>query len=64
MNIKEELQKAINTGLPISVIAKKIGKDPSTLNKWLHGTRNVSNEIEIAVYNILLEIKEQWKDIL
>lgn len=64
MNIKEELQKAINTGLPISVIAKKIGKDPSTLSKWLHGTRNVSNEIEIAVYNILLEIKEQWKNIL
>lgn len=64
MNIKEELQKAINTGLPISVVAKKIGKDPSTLNKWLHGTRNVSNEIEIAVYNILLEIKEQWKNIL
>lgn len=64
MNIKEELQKAINTGLPISVVAKKIGKDPSTLNKWLHGTRNVSNEIEVAVYNILLEIKEQWKNIL
>lgn len=64
MDIKEELQKAINTGLPISVVAKKIGKDPSTLNKWLHGTRNVSNKIEIAVYNILLEIKEQWKNIL
>ena len=48
MNIKNELQKAINTGLPISVVAKKINKDPSTLNKWLHGTRNVSSEIENA----------------
>ena len=64
MNIKEEFQKAINTGLPISVIAKKINKDPSTLNKWLHGKRNISLEIENAIYNALLEIKEQWKNIL
>lgn len=64
MNIKNELQKAINTGLPISVVAKKINKDPSTLNKWLHGTRNVSSEIENAVYEILLDLKEQWEDIL
>lgn len=64
MNIKNELQKAINTGLPISVVAKKINKDPSTLNKWLHGTRNVSSEIENAVYEILLDLKEQWENIL
>lgn len=64
MNIKNELQKAINTGLPISVVAKKINKDPSTLNKWLHGTRNVSSEIENAVYEILLDLKKQWENIL
>lgn len=64
MNIKNELQKAINTGLPISVVAKKINKDPSTLNKWLHGTRNVSAEIENAVYFVLLDIKHQWEVIL
>lgn len=64
MDIREEFQKAINTGLPISVVAKKIGKDPSTLNKWLHGTRNVSSEIEDAVKNVLLEIKEKWQYIL
>lgn len=64
MNIKNELQKAIDTGLPISVVAKKINKDPSTLNKWLHGTRNVSLEIENAVYLVLLDIKHQWEVIL
>lgn len=63
MNIKNELQKAINTGLPLSIIAKKIGKDPSTLNKWLHGTRNVSPEIEELVYQVLLSIKDEWKNI-
>ena len=64
MDIREEFQKAINTGLPISVVAKKIGKDPSTLNKWLHGTRNVSSEIEAAVSEILYEIKKQWEEIM
>lgn len=64
MNIRFEFQKAVDAGLPISYVAKKIGKDPSTLNKWLHGTRNVSIEIEEAVEQILLEIKEKWRNIL
>lgn len=64
MDIREEFQKAINTGLPISVVAKRIGKDPSTLNKWLHGTRKVSSEIETAVSKILYEIKKQWEEIM
>lgn len=64
MDIRFEFQKAVDAGLPISYVAKKIGKDPSTLNKWLHGTRNVSNEIEEAVEQVLLEIKEKWRNIL
>ena len=64
MDIRFEFQKAVDAGLPISYVAKKIGKDPSTLNKWLHGTRNVSAEIEKAVKQILLEIKEKWRNIL
>lgn len=64
VNLREEFQKAINTGIPISVIAKKINKDPSTLNKWLHGTRNISKEIEQNIYSVLIDIKEQWKNIL
>lgn len=64
MDIRIEFQKAVDAGLPISYVAKRIGKDPSTLNKWVHGTRNVSNEIEKAVENILLEIKEKWMNIL
>jgi len=64
MDIRIEFQKAIDTGLPISFVAKKINKDPSTLNKWLHGTRKVSKEIEDAVEQVLLEIKQKWADIL
>ena len=64
MDIRDEFEKAIDAGLPISLVAKKIGKDPSTLNKWLHGTRKVSKEIENAVEIVLLEIKEKWQHIL
>lgn len=64
MDIRIEFEKAVNTGLPISYVAKKIDKDPSTLNKWLHGTRKVSKEIEEAVEQTLLDIKEQWRNIL
>lgn len=64
MDIRYEFEKAINAGLPISFVAKKINKDPSTLNKWLHGTRKVSKEIEDAVEIVLLEVKEKWQHIL
>jgi plasmid maintenance system antidote protein VapI len=64
MDLRKEFKKAIDTGLPISFVARKIDKDPSTLNKWLHGTRKVSQEIEDAVEQVLLEIKEQWRNIL
>lgn len=64
MDIRYEFKKAIDAGLPISFVAKKINKDPSTLNKWLHGTRKVSKEIEDAVEIVLLEVKEKWQHIL
>lgn len=60
MDIKKELQKVVELGTTISFIARKINKDPSTLNKWLHGTKNVSLEVEEAVRNTLLELKEEW----
>ena len=64
MDVKNELQKAIDTGLPIAVIAKRIGRDPSTLNKWLHNTRGVSKETQQLVKEELQRIKNLWNDIL
>ena len=64
MNIRDELQKASDLGTSIASIAKRIGKDPSTLNKWLHGTRNVSKEVENDVANELKRIKDGWMNIM
>lgn len=64
MDVRQELQKAIKLGVSISFIARKINKDPSTLNKWLHGTKNVSSEVETAVQKTLIELKEAWMNIM
>lgn len=64
MDIRYEFEKAVAAGLPISFVAKKIGKDPSTLNKWLHGNRKVSIEIEEEVKQVLLELKKLWMNIM
>lgn len=64
MDVRQELQKAIKLGVSISFIARKINKDPSTLNKWLHGTKNVSLEVEKAVQETLIELKEAWMNIM
>lgn len=64
MDARQELQKAIKLGVSISFIARKINKDPSTLNKWLHGTKNVSPEVEKAVQKTLIELKEAWMNIM
>lgn len=64
MDVRQELQKAIKLGISISFIARKINKDPSTLNKWLHGTKNVSSEVEKAVQKTLIELKEAWMNIM
>lgn len=64
MNIRNELQKVVNLGVPIAFIAKKIGKDPSTLNKWLHGVSNVSKEVELAVECELKRMKAEWDNVM
>ena len=64
MDARQELQKAIKLGVSISFVARKINKDPSTLNKWLHGTKNVSLEVEQAVQKTLIELKEGWMNIM
>ena len=64
MDIRKECQKAVDAGTTAAVIARKINKDPSTLNKWLRGTRNVSDEVKTDVARALLEIKSEWENIM
>ena len=63
MDLKEECQKAVNTGIPIRFLARKIEYDHSTLSKWLRGQRNISDEVQNKLILVLQELKEQWENI-
>lgn len=63
MDLKEECQKAVNTGIPIRFLARKIEYDNSTLSKWLRGQRNISDEVQNKLILVLQELKEQWENI-
>ena len=63
MNLKEECQKAINAGIPIRFLARKIEYDNSTLSKWLRGEKNISENIQEKLTIALRELKEQWNNI-
>lgn len=54
---------AIDHGISITYIAKKIGIDPSTLNRWIHNKRKVSDKVQIALFDTFKNIKQAWTNI-
>ena len=60
MDTKSILQIFYDLGIPIAKIAKRIGKDPSTIQKWLRGTSGyLKKETEDELRQTLLEIQEE-----
>ena len=64
MDIREELRKASEAGLPIAAVAKEVGIDPSMLQKWVRGTRNLKEEKQQRVAKELLRRKALWNNIM
>lgn len=61
MTTLDALIKIKELGYPISNIAKAIGKDPSTLQKWTTGkNHNVSAELQDSVAAELHRLREEW----
>lgn len=63
MDLREKCQKAIDTGISIRSLARKIDYDNSTLSKWLRGERNISDEVKDKLTLVLQDLKEQWNHI-
>lgn len=63
MDVKQECLKAIQLGLSKATLARMIGRDPSTIYKWLNGNRTISKEVENEVLIKLQEIKKRWGEI-
>ena len=64
MDIREELRKASEAGLPIAAVAKEIGIDPSMLQKWVKGSRNLKEDKQQWVAKELLRRKALWDNIM
>jgi len=64
MDIKEECEKALNAGISIRFLANKMKRDPSTISKWLQGERNISSKVQEDLIDTLLNLKNQWLDIM
>lgn len=63
MDLKEECQKAIDAGISIRFLARKIDYDNSTLSKWLRGEKNISDRVQDRLILTLQDLKNQWKNI-
>lgn len=64
MNLKQALMAAHDAGTTFAYIAKNIGKDPSTINKWLKGTSKfLSLDTEQDIIYELRRIKKCWENI-
>lgn len=63
MTVKEALLRANEIGFPMAALAKRIGKDPSTINKWTRGLSRLSAQTEEDVKQEILKAKQQWAEI-
>lgn len=60
MSFRDECIKVFNTGIAVATFAKRIGRDSSTLYKWLDGSRKISPEVEDEIRQELKQIQKIW----
>lgn len=60
MSLRDECLKVFETGTAVATFAKRIGRDSSTLYKWLDGTREISPAIKAEVREELKKIQAVW----
>ena len=64
LDTQKLLQQVNETGTPIAFIAKNIGKDPSTLHKWMRGTsKYLAAETQEKLIQEIKRIKQLWENI-
>lgn len=63
MDVKEVIVRMVNFGLPISIIAKSVEKDHSTISKWLKGKTGISYRLEKELEIFIKQKRKEWDDI-
>lgn len=64
MTVKEKLQFFSDNGMSVSFIARQIGVNPSTLNKWLRNEKGITHKNENLIYETLQKIANNFVSIL
>ena len=57
------IQKIVDFGIPINLIARKVNKDGSTIGKWLRGQTNISKELEEQLEKLVIQMNKEWQEI-
>lgn len=63
MNLRQEVQKALDLGISIRFLANRMNRDHTTLSKWLRGEREISDEVKYDIIRALQVLKEEWNNI-
>jgi transposase-like protein len=64
MKVKEQLQFFSDHGVSVSYIARRMGVEPSTLNKWLRGEKGITHKNEDLLFLTLKKMLEEFSSIL
>lgn len=64
MKVKEQLQFFSDHGVSVSYIARRMGVEPSTLNKWLRGEKGITHKNENLLFLTLKKMLEEFSSIL
>ena len=59
MTLKEQLQCLLDIGFTSAAFAKRIGYDPSYVQKFVHGSREPSVAFEAAVRQGLKQLQKE-----
>ena len=64
MKVKEQLQFFSDHGVSVSYIARRMGVEPSTLNKWLRNEKGITHKNENLLFLTLKKMAEEFSSIL
>lgn len=64
MKVKEQLQFFSDHGVSVSYIARRMGVEPSTLNKWLRNEKGITHKNEELLFLTLKKMLEEFSSVL
>ena len=61
--MKTIIQRIVDFGIPINLVARRVNKNRSTISKWLRGQTNISKELEKQLEELTIQMNKEWQEI-